>query len=95
MLQTAHHESAVRHAVVALGAIHELSEQKAQISDIDKAFALEQYNFAIRDLLAPLSRNEKRGVDVCLIACIIFANFEVYLVSLTIVLLSLMCLLIC
>ncbi|KAM0172516.1 hypothetical protein ACHAPF_007395 [Botrytis cinerea] len=76
VLQTAHHESAVRHAVVALGAIHELSEQKAQISDIDKAFALEQYNFAIRDLLAPLSRNEKRGVDVCLIACIIFANFE-------------------
>ncbi|KAF7946719.1 hypothetical protein EAE96_009705 [Botrytis aclada] len=76
VLQTAHHESAVRHAVVALGAIHELSEQKTQISDIDKAFALEQYNFAIRDLLAPLSRNEKRGVDVCLIACIIFANFE-------------------
>ncbi|KAF7904949.1 uncharacterized protein EAF01_005471 [Botrytis porri] len=76
VLQTAHHESAVRHALVALGAIHELSEQKTQISDIDKAFALEQYNFAIRDLLAPLSRNEERGVDVCLIACIIFANFE-------------------
>lgn len=95
MLQTAHHESAVRHAVVALGAIHELSEQKTQISDIDKAFALEQYNFAIRDLLAPLSRNEKRGVDVCLIACIIFANFEVFPIFVTSVLLPLMCLLTC
>ncbi|KAF7858608.1 hypothetical protein EAF04_009208 [Stromatinia cepivora] len=76
VLQTAHHESAVSHAVVALGSIHELSERKTPVLDGDKAFALEQYNLAIRDLLVPLSRDEKRGVDVCLIACIIFASFE-------------------
>ncbi|KAI9642968.1 hypothetical protein NHQ30_008702 [Ciborinia camelliae] len=76
VLQTAHHESAIRHAVVALGSIHELSERKTPVLELDKAFALEQYNLAIRDLLVPLSRNEKRGVDVCLIACILFAHFE-------------------
>ncbi|KAB8301097.1 hypothetical protein EYC80_003008 [Monilinia laxa] len=75
--QSAHYQSAIRHAVIALDSIHELSERKTTILDVDKAFALEQYNFVIRDLLVPLSRNEKRDVDVCLIACILIASFEV------------------
>lgn len=41
------------------------------------AFALEQYNIAIRDLLVPLSQNGERGIDLCLISCILFSCFEV------------------
>jgi len=46
------------------------------------SFALEHYNLAIRDLLVPLAQNKKRGVDVCLIACLLFTCFEVRLLNL-------------
>jgi hypothetical protein len=77
VLQAAYHESAVCHAIVAIGSLHELSEQQVVITDTNKSFALEQYNLAIRDLLVPLSQNGKRGIDVCLIACVLFTCIEV------------------
>jgi hypothetical protein len=77
VLQAAYHESAIRHAIVAIGSIHELFEHQTPILVANTAFALEQYNLAIRDLLVPLSRSGERDVDVCLISCILFTCFEV------------------
>lgn len=77
VLQAAYHESTVRHAIVAIGSLHELVERQTGITDATRAFALEQYNLAIRELLLPLSQGEERGIDVCLISCILFACFEV------------------
>lgn len=78
VLQAAHHESAVQHAAVAIGALHELVEQQSAMTNANRTFALEQYNLAIKSLLVPLCQNGERGVDVCLMACILFACFEVY-----------------
>ncbi len=69
----------MRHAVIAIGSMHELLERGAVIKDVDKIFALDQYNLAIRELLLPLSRGGERGVDVCLISCILFICFEVWM----------------
>lgn len=80
VLQAAYHEPAIRHAAIAIGSLHELVHyQTAMVpgSDAKKTFALEQYNLAIRDLLLPLFRSGERGVDVCLISCILFTCFEV------------------
>ncbi len=76
ILQAAYHESAVRHAAVAVGSVHQLSEH--HMTDASRTFALEQYNLAIRHLIGPSSQNGERGVDVCLISCILFICFEVH-----------------
>jgi hypothetical protein len=80
VLQAAYHESAVRHAIVAIGSLHELVEHQTGITDATRAFALEQYNLAIRELLLPLSQGGERRVDVCLISCILFTCFEVRMI---------------
>jgi hypothetical protein len=77
VLQAAYHEPAIRHAIVAIGSIHELFENESAIIDANRTFALEQYHLALRELLAPLSETGQRGVDVCLISCILFTCFEV------------------
>lgn len=77
VLQAAHHETAIRHAIVAIGSSHELLETQPGTKDMDRTFALEQYNFAIRDLLNPTVRNRERSVELCLISCILFTCFEV------------------
>ncbi|KAH6658110.1 hypothetical protein BKA67DRAFT_673919 [Truncatella angustata] len=76
VLQAAYHEPAICHAVVAIGSLHEFYEYKRVATDMTEAFALEQYNHAIRDLLIPLSNDGKQAVDVCLISCILFTCFE-------------------
>ncbi|KAK9426678.1 hypothetical protein SUNI508_00205 [Seiridium unicorne] len=76
VLQAAYHESAVRHAIVAIGSLHELVEHRAEVDDINGTFALEHYNLAIKGLLVPLSLYGERGIDVCLITCILFICFE-------------------
>lgn len=77
VLQAAYHESAVYHAIVAIGSFHELLEHQIKGIYENPDFALLQYNLAIRELLVPLSQNGERAVDVCLISCILFACFEV------------------
>ncbi|ETS76228.1 hypothetical protein PFICI_11615 [Pestalotiopsis fici W106-1] len=76
VFRVAYHESAIRHAVVALGAAHEASERRSASPSAIKTFAVEQYNLAIKELLIPLARRGEGAVDVCLIACIMFVNFE-------------------
>lgn len=77
VFRVAHHESAIRYALVALGAAHEASEGRPTSPSAIKSFAVEQYNLAIKELLVPLAKRGQRAVDVCLIACIMFVNFEV------------------
>jgi hypothetical protein len=85
VLQTGQHEPAIRHALVAIGSLHMQQQDKRPSGrrDIEKIFALQQYNLAIRSLLALASRSpEGQGVssrvpvDVCLISSILFACFE-------------------
>ena len=77
VLQAAYHEPIIRHAIVAIGSLQGLQECRTVVEDADKLFALEQYNHAIRGLLHPPPQSGERGVDVCLIACILFVCFEV------------------
>ena len=80
--QAVYHEPAIKHAVVALSALHERFQSsdpviyKSVWSHSDGVFALQQYNQAIRLLTKP-DNGRRPSVDVCLIACILFACFEV------------------
>jgi hypothetical protein len=65
----------VRHAVVAIGSLHEMFEHQTVMIDANKAFVLKEHNLAIKHLLIPLSSNGERRIDVCLITCILFICF--------------------
>lgn len=77
-----HHQPAIRHAVLALGSLHERFEagDRSVLSPIwgkgEGGFALKQYNQAIQQLVKPASQGQQ-SVDVCLVACLLFACFEV------------------
>ncbi|KAI9745015.1 MAG: hypothetical protein M1818_001293 [Claussenomyces sp. TS43310] len=74
VLQAAHHEPAIRHAVIALGALHERSEVGSR--DESSIFAMQQYGKAIRCLVKPIQEKQKQAADVVLITCVIFVSFE-------------------
>ena len=82
ILRATHHQPAIRHAVLALGSLHErfdAGDRSVKITIWDKeegGFALEQYNRAIQQLIKPANQGPP-AVDVCLIACILFSCFEV------------------
>ena len=82
IIRATHHEPAIRHAVLALGSLHERFEagDRSVVNPVwDKmegGFALKQYNQAIQQLIKPASEGQ-RSIDVCLIACMLFACFEV------------------
>ncbi len=82
VLQATHHEPAIRHAVLALGSLHERfvnedqSLQKQSWSRDEGGFALEHYNLAIQSLMNP-ANSGRLTIDVCLIACVLFCSFEV------------------
>ena len=78
-----HHQPAIRHAVVALASLHERFENNDRSilsSNYDVAqggFALQQYNRAISCLIQPVTIGCQQTLDTSLVACIIFACFEV------------------
>ena len=82
ILRATHHQPALWHAVLALASLHERFEagDRSVMNPIwDKGeggFALKQYNQAIQQLIKPTSEGQQ-AVDVCLIACLLFACFEV------------------
>ena len=82
ILQATHYEPAIRHAVLALGSLHERfvnedqSLQKQAWSRDEGGFALEHYNLAIQSLMNP-ANSGRLSIDVCLIACMLFCSFEV------------------
>ncbi|KAL8949544.1 MAG: hypothetical protein Q9222_004353 [Ikaeria aurantiellina] len=79
---SAHHEPALKHAVIALAALHERFEQgdrsilKSNSDIVDGGFALDQYLKAIKHILRPVRGKEKPPLDTSLVACVLFACFE-------------------
>lgn len=76
VLQTAHHEPVVKHALIALGALHEEFQQDDHDGK-ENSFAIAQYVRAIELMVGSKSQNDALNVDVALIACILFICFEV------------------
>ena len=82
VLQATFQEPAIRHAVFALGSLHEryeMGDLTVFASNFDKSqggLALEQYTKAINKLIRLKSPEDKRSLDVCLMASVLFACFE-------------------
>ena len=78
ILRATQHEAAIRHAIVALGSLHEKFEENGGlVLPESDDFSLQQYNLAISSLLQPFSRGGQQNMDVCLTTSILFACFEV------------------
>ncbi|KAI1322554.1 hypothetical protein F5Y16DRAFT_37529 [Xylariaceae sp. FL0255] len=67
VLQAAHHEPTVRHAVVALGSCY---------GNATAQFARGHYNLAIKQLVDPNLNGIERSIDTYLISAVLFACFE-------------------
>ena len=83
VLQTTFHEPALRHAVFALGSLHERFEMgdmsvfASNLDTVQGGLALLQYTQAINHVIKRSAQTDSRSLDVCLVACILFACFEV------------------
>lgn len=67
----------VKHAIIALGALHETFE-KDGFGSGDKEFAVSQYIRALELMVKPESKKRNGlSVDVALITCVLFVCFEV------------------
>ena len=82
VLQAAHRENPVRHAVLALSSLAERLEcgelpKDLAAKDVEEGiFALHHYNQAICELNALAERHEL-SLDVCLVTCLLFVFIEV------------------
>ena len=82
VLQFCHAEPAIRHALIALGAVHEtfkISEDHAARTgreEWNRRFSLQQYNKAIAKLRKHLLTKGHQSVEVALICCLLFVCFE-------------------
>lgn len=80
VLQASHTEPTIRHAVIALGSLHETTQTKhSAISKSGKAynkFALQQCNKAIASLTRELGAKGQRSIEVLLMSCVLFVCFE-------------------
>ncbi len=80
VLQASHTESTIRHAVIALGALHESRKGKDPMqSPKSKAynpFALQQCNKAIGHLNQKFSGTRQQSIAVLLLSCVLFVCFE-------------------
>ncbi|RLL95859.1 hypothetical protein CFD26_104428 [Aspergillus turcosus] len=83
--QLSHSEAAIRHAAIALGALHQhihivLSKDKCdpgrKIAPQNEQFIIQQYNSAIRHLVAQLS-SAHQVPHLTLIACCLFVCLEI------------------
>jgi hypothetical protein len=83
LLQATHREPAIRHAVVALGALHERFEILPHTNlnftlskrEDHNVFAMQQYSKAIKALLGSNGGQEK-AADVALVTCVFFVYYE-------------------
>jgi hypothetical protein len=80
VLQASHTEPTVRHAVIALGSLHETTQNKdSAVLKVEKAydkFALQQCNKAIANLTQGLCARGQRRIEVLLMSCALFVCFE-------------------
>lgn len=75
VLQATHHEPAIRHAVVALGALHESFEVRPR--EEPSILAMQQYGKAIGCLIKPIQGKQTQAADVALMTCVLFFCFDV------------------
>ncbi|KAL9112961.1 MAG: hypothetical protein Q9227_002826 [Pyrenula ochraceoflavens] len=80
ILRIAHSESAVRHAIISLAAVHENFQSSALESNANDDFARRHYSIAIEQLLRPPLIDESSPdsirTGIALVACIVFAGIE-------------------
>ncbi|EXJ71404.1 uncharacterized protein A1O5_05211 [Cladophialophora psammophila CBS 110553] len=74
VLQAAYHETAIRHAVCALGSFHQEYEDETLYASGFLRTGLEQYSYALKALVA--AKGSWRCMEVTLIACIVFTFCE-------------------
>ena len=83
VLRAAHFDQGIRHAIVALGTIHERFSSRYGSQFLDDRddehvkFALSQYNLAIKEIVNPTGRRQRPTADVYLASCLIFICIEV------------------
>jgi hypothetical protein len=83
LLQAALHEPSIRHAILAVGSLHESFERNNGLiapnncKGLTDVFALKNYGQAINALVEPLSQKGRQAIDVCLICSILFACLDV------------------
>ena len=76
ILRTAYYEPAIRHAVIALGALHEWFENAGDPQISASEFGLQQYGKAIQQVVDSAKVGAYQSTDVALISCILFTAFE-------------------
>ena len=77
LLRTAQCEPAIRHAVVALGAIHEHFEGGSDPhATVAGSYGMQHYGMAIRHVLDASKSNAPQSIDLALVSCILFTCFE-------------------
>lgn len=69
-------QSATKHAIAALGALHEHFKQSGFTRDSTPCFALRQYGKAIHKLVGVDLKQSADNVILVLISCVLFAAFE-------------------
>jgi hypothetical protein len=76
ILQTAQHEPAIRHAITALGSLHEHFESAEDVHAANSDFGLQQYGKAIQCVVKAPTPFDGQSTDVALISCVLFTAFE-------------------
>ena len=75
LLQVAYHESTVRHAVVAVGSLHEQFRISNDAKRLQSEEAMQYYCKAIKNVVQ-LDLTQSQAVDTALLSCVLFAAFE-------------------
>ena len=76
ILQAAHADDGLRHALVALAAVHEDYEGGSTVGGNNASFALQQYNLAIGKNLEILTSGDGPTLDKYMAPCIVFVCIE-------------------
>ncbi|KIX93243.1 uncharacterized protein Z520_11098 [Fonsecaea multimorphosa CBS 102226] len=78
VLNTAHHEDAIKHAVIAIGGLHELFLCPSPSADPSLlAFAMQHYGRAMHHVVRLDTSKSARAVDVALTVSVLFACIEI------------------
>ncbi|RMZ89631.1 hypothetical protein DV736_g3130, partial [Chaetothyriales sp. CBS 134916] len=78
MLLVAHHQSSVKHALVALGTLHERFATTGDTSHqgLTSEYALQHYNKAINGVIAIRDTKREDAAEIALVSCILFSCLE-------------------
>ncbi|EXJ66585.1 uncharacterized protein A1O5_10255 [Cladophialophora psammophila CBS 110553] len=78
ILTTAHHEDAIKHAVISIGGLHELFLRPSPPTDPALlAFAMQHYGRAMQHVVKLDTSKSARAVDVALTVSVLFACIEI------------------